>query len=241
MPLACCCGLSPRMQGKQVPRPLVRVALGSIPAYAGQTSGGWRNSNVAQVYPRVCRANAQRGMSGVWGIGLSPRMQGKLLGYGYRHGILWSIPAYAGQTNAGRVFSGTAGVYPRVCRANSILAAIAKVSVGLSPRMQGKQNQGMEDMLDDRSIPAYAGQTHACGCGSPTGAVYPRVCRANPARPGPEVSSDGLSPRMQGKPGHVLLSGPEQRSIPAYAGQTTPVCAITSQMRVYPRVCRANG
>ena len=106
--------------------------------------------------------------------------------------------------------------------------------------MQGKQRGNFINALPGGSIPAYAGQTVPAYSAVTGSEVYPRVCRANVSKGGQHAPGLGLSPRMQGKRLVIRVDPVGNRSIPAYAGQTTYENGEPGNPKVYPRVCRAN-
>ena len=151
--------------------------------------------------------------------GLSPRVQGNqraLLG-GQRR--VRSIPACAGEPPPELDGPILFEVYPRVCRGTRRLAAVPEPNTGLSPRVQGNRWKSGERKIVLRSIPACAGEP------SPTynlplaRTVYPRVCRGTSPPTLWELHELGLSPRVQGNHGKVLVTLKLRWSIPACAGE----------------------
>ncbi len=229
------------MQGKLDTTTATGRLLRSIPAYAGQTAPELWLRGVSLVYPRVCRANAAPAGLQMTEKGLSPRMQGKPAPQRRDRRCRGSIPAYAGQTQEQQAKMCLSWVYPRVCRANSSCGMRATSSMGLSPRMQGKQFPKEGAMKVERSIPAYAGQTPSVLRVGMWCMVYPRVCRANFRSRMAKSNPAGLSPRMQGKHPQATAGKARPGSIPAYAGQTLRPRQEWCTWTVYPRVCRANS
>ena len=91
-------GRSPRMRGKLLYSDKVMEALGSIPAYAGETSPTSRRSGRKTVDPRVCGGNMIDVEADPGGAGRSPRMRGKRSNGTDGKVADGSIPAYAGET-----------------------------------------------------------------------------------------------------------------------------------------------
>ena len=91
-------GLSPRGRGKRVVIMAHRDELRSIPAWAGETSGGKTDKWACRVYPRVGGGNGVAFAEHWIAPGLSPRGRGKLDGFGGGLAGLRSIPAWAGET-----------------------------------------------------------------------------------------------------------------------------------------------
>ena len=192
-------GLSPRGRGKPGGFAAGVVNVGSIPAWAGETYATRCGAHKGQVYPRVGGGNQNRHLRPLPSRGLSPRGRGKQvkqLVERQRHG---SIPAWAGETRCRSLTQAVAWVYPRVGGGNTLAAADASGSEGLSPRGRGKQVGKRHPTAGDGSIPAWAGETRAYAAPAPREEVYPRVGGGNREK-GQRADRDrGLSPRGRGK------------------------------------------
>ena len=66
---------------------------------------------------------------------------------------------------------------------------------------------------------------------------YPRVCGGTAVRIRSNSPGYGLSPRVRGNPINFSFRAPDQRTIPACAGEPVVAIEINSQCRDYPRVC----
>ena len=154
-------GLSPRVRGKphrQRPR-LYRA--GSIPACAGEAMLEKPPIAPSPVYPRVCGGSPPAVALAEGGIGLSPRVRGKLVHQRGSSAAIRSIPACAGEAGiGGRIFRIT-GVYPRVCGGSVRASSTSSKSEGLSPRVRGKRPGSGCPARPMRSIPACAGEARA--------------------------------------------------------------------------------
>ena len=149
-------------------------------------------------------------------------MRGKLSRAGEEVAQARSIPAYAGETGEVLDVAVVGGVDPRVCGGNTGKATSPPATPGRSPRMRGKQKGEAQASPTGRSIPAYAGETELRVCGRGGDEVDPRVCGGNSPPSRSPRSTEGRSPRMRGKLDLDLFERAEQRSIPAYAGETLP-------------------
>ena len=131
-------------------------------------------------------------------------------------------------------------VYPRVCGGNPGVRAGYPPGGGLSPRVRGKRYKYRRNLISARSIPACAGETRSSMASTSACKVYPRVCGGNESTHSSTSAGLGLSPRVRGK--RVLFAVPAvyRRSIPACAGETSSVSALSAAARVYPRVCGGN-
>ena len=110
----CLLGLSPRGRGKPQRPFTARDCRRSIPAWAGETSGGKLTATLLRVYPRVGGGNVGNFDIAKYIEGLSPRGRGKPQQLIHQLSPFRSIPAWAGET-ARRLWSARpAQVYPRV-------------------------------------------------------------------------------------------------------------------------------
>ena len=113
-------------------------------------------------------------------------------------------------------------------------------AVGLSPRGRGKPlYQGAQERIL-RSIPAWAGETWILFALPPAPWVYPRVGGGNLDFVRVTACAVGLSPRGRGKLQNELAKGQNLGSIPAWAGETSPVPSVSQSETVYPRVGGGN-
>ena len=130
-------GLSPRVRGNHASIWGIPMAVGSIPACAGEPRPIPTFDTLWAVYPRVC-GGTKRNRGGSWlKRGLSPRVRGNHpeppLG-DYPGG---SIPACAGEPARTSLLSDRAEVYPRVCGGTLLRMAPPILKTGLSPRVRG--------------------------------------------------------------------------------------------------------
>ena len=232
------CGLSPRVRGNP-PRPAKPCrAIRSIPACAGEPSGSPSTIGVGGVYPRVCGGTLAELPNCHLLSGLSPRVRGNRqlrCAFVCRKG---SIPACAGEPQGGgdgvddlKVYPACAGeprrhgirrcglsVYPRVCGGTAQRLTAMWLPEGLSPRVRGNRQHLTIPCLNQRSIPACAGEPQAECRRSGRQRVYPRVCGGTLRVSGLAhcclglsrvcggtqyideelVSAQGLSPRVRG-------------------------------------------
>ena len=153
-------GRSPRMRGKRSPSPSTRAAIRSIPAYAGETVEWGDASWPGEVDPRVCGGNNSVSWCTHPNRGRSPRMRGKPSCRPQARAQARSIPAYAGETDERPRDRDIDQVDPRVCGGNRRKNMDSAASRGRSPRMRGKHPNPLHVASMNRSIPAYAGETH---------------------------------------------------------------------------------
>ena len=155
-------------------------------------------------------------------------------GTSYISGI---IPAYAGNTGFSNGAFCAITDHPRVCGEHNWFEDYHDVVKGSSPRMRGTLLQRV--VLTDIKgiIPAYAGNTDDIII--PVRAIrdHPRVCGEHKITAGGASMEAGSSPRMRGTPfsGSLLIAW--LGIIPAYAGNTSVLRAVSRSRRDHPRVC----
>ena len=119
--------------------------------------------------------------------------------------------------------------------------AIISGNCGLSPRVRGKPAREILRWPAGRSIPACAGEAAQPLMSAAVSRVYPRVCGGSVDEPWVDSRIYGLSPRVRGKldadDGCLHHVG----SIPACAGEATPLPVLWTAATVYPRVCGGSG
>ena len=93
-------GSSPRMRGTPHDADHSRRTPGIIPAYAGNTLGGWSCSPSQEDHPRVCGEHPSLTIGGNVYRGSSPRMRGTPAMRFLQERGVGIIPAYAGNTSA---------------------------------------------------------------------------------------------------------------------------------------------
>ena len=170
-------------------------------------------------------------------MGLSPRVRGNLTNKAWANGVKRSIPACTGEPSRPRLPLSVARVYPRVYGGTFGMRSVLPVRLGLSPRVRGNLPDAARTLLDNRSIPACAGEPAINRESRRSLWVYPRVCGGTPQTERPQTGYYGLSPRVRGNP-EVMTPGISlQRSIPACAGEPAFFCHFSGKSQVYPRVC----
>ena len=230
-------GLSPRVRGNPICSHRASASRRSIPACAGEPGGLRPSSRKGRVYPRVCGGTVDFSDPLPAVPGLSPRVRGNRGEAAEAPRASGSIPACAGEPQAGRHERVLVGVYPRVCGGTRRESLHPTALVGLSPRVRGNRRRAGHGHPQKRSIPACAGEPRLQESEYRYPAVYPRVCGGTHP-PGQGTARDaGLSPRVRGNPGAPRDGGTRHGSIPACAGEPAgrEICRTSS--KVYPRVC----
>ena len=118
-----------------------------------------------------------------------------------------------------------------------MVASVASVVNGLSPRLRGNPLCGDEPALLGGSIPAPAGEPPWVCDFHFVFRVYPRACGGTTGASGMWPWVRGLSPRLRGNPLPKEWRPSNDRSIPAPAGEPLAITSVTVSRLVYPRAC----
>ena len=145
------------------------------------------------------------------------------------------FPTHVGEPTPTRSRRRTAAVYPRSRGATIRASAAIAGGTGPSPLTRGNHPLLAGQRGQQRSIPAHAGQPRSTRRWRPACRVYPRSRGATtPALQRPKRPR-GPSPLTRCNwadfVGRVVAVG----SIPAHAGQPTPVRSYRAETRVHPR------
>ena len=212
-------GLSPPTRGNLRIVREIRPPRRSIPAHAGEPRRNILWNTIARVYPRPRGGTAGASRIRRNSKGLSPPTRGNHV-VRPRH-LLYpgSIPAHAGEPRRLRARPSRRGVYPRPRGGTGPPAMMLIRGLGLSPPTRGNLGVLMPDALDDRSIPAHAGEPRRRPPARPLSPVYPRPRGGTKPESLRKALVAGLSPPTRGNrlartPRHV-----DPRSIPAHAGE----------------------
>ena len=197
------------------------LALGSIPACAGEPGVHAVLPVDDAVYPRVCGGTDPDCIARNGQTGLSPRVRGNRWIMSSRAGDGRSIPACAGEPACQTECRLRAKVYPRVCG--------------------GNRRHVVRQPLRKRSIPACAGEPRRVFSRLGIAKVYPRVCGGTASTLRRAGARAGLSPRVRGNQWHFQSDCRPRRSIPACAGEPGRHGLPLHLPRVYPRVCGGTG
>ena len=127
--------------------------------------------------------------------------------------------------------------HPRVCGEKMAGYWGQKESYGSPPRMRGKVPRYVEDWLDIRITPAYAGK-RILKRPTPTKTEdHPRVCGEKLIMPAGTAWLKGSPPRMRGKVQPVQPPGRLLGITPAYAGKRRATALRCRCTRDHPRIC----
>ena len=126
--------------------------------------------------------------------------------------------------------------HPRVRGEHCKIPHGATIVDGSSPRARGTLCDTRISPLQQRFIPACAGNTSWLAKPQPVDAVHPRVRGEHVRRPLRRLRVYGSSPRARGTPFQDFLIGGFLRFIPACAGNTRSPSRSLQAIKVHPRV-----
>ena len=148
-----------------------------------------------------------------------------------------SIPACAGEPNAGPAGQWLSRVYPRMCGGTRRKPGLSSSHRGLSPHVRGNQAVARTFVSSFGSIPACAGEPKIAKGNSRLIQVYPRMCGGTFRSCPMSASVLGLSPHVRGNQHRRREADRRHGSIPACAGEPSSRQRRRGEAGVYPRMC----
>ena len=146
-----------------------------------------------------------------------------------------SIPAHAGEPDAFGRKRGRRRVYPHP-RGGTAFARPPRPRLrGLSPPTRGNPYRVLYGLVRKRSIPAHAGEPTTSHAARGRFAVYPRPRGGTATFVRALRVAAGLSPPTRGNRGQPDRERVRRGSIPAHAGEPSPVPQGEEGAAVYPR------
>ena len=249
-------GPSPRGRGRLEIVALGVLIEGTIPAWAGETGqpDSWR----------CCQADHPRVGGGDWVVrfpddplegpsprgrgrphqvaddleaeGPSPRGRGRLYHGRRHHDLAGTIPAWAGETAALLFLSVALRVHPRVGGGDTLAGNLAALEAGPSPRGRGRHKGPIIDRDLDGTIPAWAGETRDVRSWWLMDGDHPRVGGGDSAKRSFLMANVGPSPRGRGRLAREAYLRNIDGTIPAWAGETSPIVLDRGLAGDHPRV-----
>ena len=228
-------GLSPRTRGNQPLAAVADLAVGPIPADAGEPARSSISTSGDRAYPRGRGGTRHHRTRSKRGPGLSPRTRGNHRRAPGDLALSGPIPADAGEPLAYDSAADIIGAYPRGRGGTPRQRRRWRQSMGLSPRTRGNHQVGRSQNGASGPIPADAGEpSRALGCARGSGA-YPRGRGGTSQFPAADYRPLGLSPRTRGNPSYDIDIDGALRPIPADAGEPPSPCWPPIPRRAYPR------
>ncbi len=147
------------------------------------------------------------------------------------------IPAGAGNSIQYQLVTNNVSVHPRGCGELSYANLILSLKNGSSPRVRGTRKYFTKKDLDQRFIPAGAGNSLSTQSHKLFGAVHPRGCGELIITAQQKALINGSSPRVRGTPNNINPIINDNRFIPAGAGNSFDVIFNKTAIAVHPRGC----
>ena len=169
-------GSSPRVRGTPEMVFPFAIALGIIPACAGNTS--WQSTPLrcCRDHPRVCGEHRTANVKMHVQPGSSPRVRGTPKPRCRTFRTIGIIPACAGNTTRPSTRSSRARDHPRVCGEHPGSGTTSLRREGSSPRVRGTRDNPGCALRPHGIIPACAGNTSARRVSPTAPWDHPRVC-----------------------------------------------------------------
>ena len=219
----CPAGSSPRVRGtrrQNSPRWRCRRI---IPACAGNAQH-WRITSFRRAdHPRVCGERALALCVAALAGGSSPRVRGTQVADFSGTFEQRIIPACAGNASTQVTIAATDADHPRVCGERAHDIPHTDAARGSSPRVRGTHRRSDDYSLEQRIIPACAGNAFLALTSSIMLTDHPRVCGERSSAFQPVRSAAGSSPRVRGTRHGSRGARSTPRIIPACAGNALPV------------------
>ena len=235
MPVTMAPGPSPLTRGSRDRAAGRAVALGSIPAHAGQPQRLPQLVRGSGVHPRSRgAANDYSGMR-LDALGPSPLTRGSPPSPSAACWPPGSIPAHAGQPSKTHFWFSLMKVHPRSRGAAWQHAGLVQDVEGPSPLTRGSRHDTGAETWHVGSIPAHAGQPLSASRQARLFWVHPRSRGAAPKTPGMSIKTKGPSPLTRGSQTDDEEAEGERRSIPAHAGQPKAGTVCGCSVWVHPR------
>ena len=213
-------GSSPRVRGTGAHAISSLSNTRFIPACAGNRKTFFASCKAMAVHPRVCGEQLQFGLIPRLLGGSSPRVRGTGPARRIPVPVTRFIPACAGNRTLMPWPYWRRTVHPRVCGEQKPDTNQEEKTDGSSPRVRGTASGHMMWTLENRFIPACAGNRSFLEKAFPLQPVHPRVCGEQVCRFNSDVIQDGSSPRVRGTVSLVPLARMMDRFIPACAGNS---------------------
>ena len=128
-------------------------------------------------------------------------------------------------------------VHPRACGERSSLSRAMPLGIGSSPRVRGTVGRRPSSLVRIRFIPARAGNGAVSHCGEARSPVHPRACGERSPTSTSTRPANGSSPRVRGTARGRPSLRPEERFIPARAGNGRTQSRLPLHPTVHPRAC----
>ena len=230
-------GSSPRLRGTGKCRTENPPNVRFIPAPAGNRRLSQLVKTRRPVHPRACGEQPYVLLAQPTYFGSSPRLRGTAVRpVGTAH-IFRFIPAPAGNSTPPPPKIPAFAVHPRACGEQGDDDQKRKVMIGSSPRLRGTVLTRVPRTHNRRFIPAPAGNRASEPPWMAVARVHPRACGEQYSAQYQSMTRIGSSPRLRGTVKEPIAQVPNNRFIPAPAGNRIWTSHSRLHRPVHPRAC----
>ena len=230
-------GSSPRLRGTATIPALPALATRFIPALAGNRHSPSGSMIPKSVHPRACGEQCSVSLRRCNDFGSSPRLRGTDSYTDASPSFSRFIPALAGNRTSCTSAKAAISVHPRACGEQVALKADLNSPTGSSPRLRGTAGITTVHGMNQRFIPALAGNRYRTIAKNTVLSVHPRACGEQAPVWGRPVLLIGSSPRLRGT-GYLGIDAEYiKRFIPALAGNRYSPSKTCGWKPVHPRAC----
>ena len=213
-------GSSPRVRGTARHDQPTPCSDRFIPACAGNSNCITRAHTHTSVHPRVCGEQTSHTVLCPHFSGSSPRVRGTARPIFPCTTRIRFIPACAGNRSLRSSINDSLSVHPRVCGEQPPNGIGCPANRGSSPRVRGTDFTGAQRLVENRFIPACAGNSQKENTSRRARSVHPRVCGEQRKDTGVMLHCGGSSPRVRGTAEKQASFSLGSRFIPACAGNS---------------------
>ena len=189
------------------------------------------------VHPRACGEHLEWEPGGLAAYGSSPRLRGTFVAQTAHAAGIRFIPAPAGNMYRTARSRCLEPVHPRACGEHSPASDRGCRKRGSSPRLRGTYLLGRVRVLNQRFIPAPAGNMTSNPPVTYIHTVHPRACGEHYRVGLTEGLVVGSSPRLRGTLIGAGRTAHDGRFIPAPAGNISAKQQLALSGAVHPRAC----
>ena len=229
-------GSSPHTRGALRIGGVLGDVRGIIPAYAGSTEKQRTTQARGADHPRIRGEHRRRRPHPDVDRGSSPHTRGAHPVERKRLRCIRIIPAYAGSTWSASASMTPPSDHPRIRGEHAGDDDSTTEIEGSSPHTRGALLADVQQDFACGIIPAYAGSTPYRDAIPSTRPDHPRIRGEHWSASWLAAVPPGSSPHTRGALGAGPGEGPHRRIIPAYAGSTFFVSAVTLILMDHPRI-----
>ena len=229
-------GSSPHTRGARMGRVHDPRRRRIIPAYAGSTTATAPLARKGRDHPRIRGEHSSSFSRSASQPGSSPHTRGALDEAALESCERGIIPAYAGSTRSGPLWTGSTWDHPRIRGEHLRPDRPENLVPGSSPHTRGARPESDAAGRVGGIIPAYAGSTAAPTAPDSKARDHPRIRGEHRRRPGRDRRRSGSSPHTRGAPRRDRGARIRQGIIPAYAGSTWQPASWPEPPPDHPRI-----